>query len=47
MDSLIAAVQGQLERGVNLLIKGSRAAGMDRVAAALAAGEARRDATCC
>ncbi len=47
VDSLIAAVQGQLERGVNLLIKGSRAAGMDRVAAALAAGEARRDATCC
>lgn len=46
-ESLIAALREALTPGVNLLVKGSRSARMDRVAQAFAAGEdGGRDAPC-
>jgi UDP-N-acetylmuramoyl-tripeptide--D-alanyl-D-alanine ligase len=46
LDALVAALRTQLHPDINILVKGSRSAGMERVVAALTAATAAGDFAC-
>ena len=46
LDALVAALRAQLQPDINLLVKGSRSAGMERVVAALTAATPAGDFAC-